>query len=909
MLSKQKIWVFVASLALLLLVFLVIGREEQVDFSTDVKPILNKHCISCHGGVKKSGGFSVLFEHEAFGITDSGIPAIIRGNPEQSELIKRVLEHDPELRMPYNRPPLSEKEIEILKKWIKQGAKWGEHWAYLPVQAPIIPQAVKKFEKETGSSQISNIDKFVFQKLKAQGLRPSPEADKMVLLRRLALDITGLPPSQDLLEKWNYDHISYEGLVNELLASPAFGEKWATWWLDLARYADTKGYERDPSRSIWLYRDWVIRAFNQDLPFDQFTIEQLAGDLLPNPTKDQLIATAFHRNTMNNDEGGTEDEEFRVAAVMDRVNTTYEVWQSTTMSCVQCHSHPYDPFVHEDYFRSMAFFNNSRDEDTFDEEPKLRLYDAEDEIKLNQIRFWLQKNAKQEEARSYMDFLSFQEPKYHAHLCSEYVNAGLIDTKWLGLWDKGSVYLRNVHTGGADQLLINYRSAIDGTKMRILNGGPHGEVLAEFIVNKTQGYITRSIPFKSIKGKVDLYITATNANAAPQQNTSAISWFAFIPQLKGELGDTKTEVNQVFMEVLNSRPVTVPILIENPSYMQRKTHVFERGNWMLHGEETKPITPESLNPWKKEWPQNRMGFALWLTDKENPLTARTTVNRVWDQLFGRGLVSTLEDMGTQSDPPAHKELLDYLSWGFMHDHGWSIKQLIKEIVLSHTYRQESSVSPQQLALDPQNRWLARGPRFRLGAETVRDQTLFVAGLLSNKMYGRSVMPPQPEGIWQTVYSGEAWIDSEGEDKYRRGIYTFLKRTSPYPSFISFDAGSREVCLSKRIVTNTPLQALVTLNDPVFFEAAAGLGKQMIEIGTDDPAKAIAEVYEKIFFQKLSEEKRRALFQLYEAALEEFEFEKSAFIASDFTASQRRRWGAYTVVANALLNLDEFLTKP
>lgn len=909
MLSKQKIWVFVASLALLLLVFLVISREEQVDFSTDVKPILNKHCISCHGGVKKSGGFSVLFEHEAFAITDSGIPAIIRGNPDQSELIKRVLEHDPELRMPYNRPALTEKEIDILKKWIKQGAKWGEHWAYVPVQAPDIPQSVKKFEQVIGTSGINNIDKFVFQKLKFKGLQPSTLADKMQLLRRLSLDLTGLPPSQDLAEKWKNGQISYDALVDELLSSQAFGEKWATWWLDLARYADSKGFERDPSRTIWPYRDWVIRAFNQDLPFDQFTIEQLAGDLLPNPTKDQLIATAFHRNTMNNDEGGTEDEEFRVAAVLDRVNTTYEVWQSTTMACVQCHSHPYDPFLHEDYFRSMAFFNNSRDEDTFDEEPKLRLYDSEDEVKLNQIRSWLQQNTAPEKARSYMDFLSFQEPKYHSHLCSEFVNAGLIDTKFLGLWDKGSVYLKNVYTGASDQLLLNYRSGFDGTKMLIRNGGPNGEILAEFVLNKTQGFITKSIPFKPVQGKVDLYITANNPTVAPQQNTSAIGWFAFIPQLKGELGDPKSDVHQVFMDLLNIRPVTVPILIENPSYMQRKTHVFERGNWMLHGEETKPITPESLNPWKKEWPQNRMGFALWLTDKENPLTARTTVNRVWDQLFGRGLVSTLEDMGTQSDPPVHKELLDYLAWEFMHTHQWSIKQLIKEIVLSHTYRQASSISPQQLAKDPQNRWLARGPRFRLGAETVRDQSLYVSGLLSNKMFGKSVMPPQPDGIWQTVYSGESWKDSEGEDRYRRGIYTFLKRTSPYPSFISFDAGSREVCLGKRIVTNTPLQALVTLNDPVFFEAATALGKQMLDLEPNDPAKAIAQAYEAIFFQKLSEEKQKALVQLYQDALEDFEFEKSAFIASDLPVSQRKKWGAYTVVSNALLNLDEFLTKP
>ena len=904
----KNILFILSSILLIVLIIFFSRKEETVDFSTDVKPILNKHCISCHGGVKKNGGFSLLFENEAFAVNDSGFPAIIKGNPNQSELIKRVLEHDPELRMPYNRPALTQDEIDILKKWIKQGAKWGEHWAYVPVQEAKIPQTVKGFEKQIGKSEVHILDKFVFQNLKSQGLKPSQEADHMQLLRRLSLDITGLPPSKDLVDKWKADQINYEHLVDHLLDSPTYGEKWASWWLDLARYADTKGYERDQSRIIWPYRDWVIKAFNQDMPFDQFTMEQLAGDLLPNPTHDQFIATAFHRNTMNNDEGGTEDEEFRVAAVLDRVNTTYEVWQSTTMACVQCHSHPYDPFVHEDFFRSMAFFNNSRDEDTTDEEPKIRLYETDDELKLHQIRSWLQENAVSEQTKAYMEFLTFQEPKYHAHLATEFINGELIDTKWLGLWPKGSAYLKNVYTEGADRMLLNYWSSYDGTKMTIRKGGPQGDVLSEFTIDRT-GAITRSIPFKPIFEKVDLYIHAENPGLAAQQSTAAISWFAFISEIPGDQSDAHQKVKDSFHDLLNNRPLTVPIMIENPSFMQRQTHVFERGNWMLHGEEVQAITPESLNPWKEEWPQNRMGFGLWLTDKDNPLTARTAVNRIWDQLFGSGLVSTLEDMGTQSDPPVQKELLDYLAWELMHTHQWSLKALIKEIVLSHTYRQASSISPQQMAMDPENRWLARGPRFRLGAETIRDQALFVAGLLSDKMYGKSVMPPQPDGIWQTVYSGEYWKESEGEDRFRRGIYTYLKRTSPYPSFISFDAGSREVCQGKRIVTNTPLQALVTLNDPVFFEAAVALGKKMLDVNPTDPGKAIAEVYEQMLFQKLSLEKQKALVRLYEEALDEFDYEKSPLLPSDLPLNQRKSWGAYTVVGNALLNLDEFLTKP
>jgi hypothetical protein len=899
----KKTAVILVSLCIILLIVLFARQEDAVDFSTDVKPILNKHCISCHGGVKKNGGFSLLFEHEALAVNDSGFPAIVPGHPGQSELIKRLLENDPELRMPYNKPALSSQEIDVLKKWIKQGAKWGEHWAYQTVKKPQIPEAVKKFDIQPNT----NLDRFVFQKLKEQRMSPAPQADKMLLLRRLALDITGLPPSPELVREWQEDRIPFEALVDKLLSSPTYGEKWAAWWLDLARYADTKGYERDQSRTIWPYRDWVITAFNEDMPFDKFTISQLAGDLLPDPTNEQLIATAFHRNTMNNDEGGTEDEEFRVAAVMDRVNTTFEVWQSMTMACVQCHSHPYDPFVHEDYFRSMAFFNNTRDEDTTDEEPKVRIYEAADQEKLAGIKTWLKQHASNKAYQTYVDFLRFQEPKYHAHNSTDFVNGELIDTKWLGLWPKGSAYLRNVFTGGSDRMLMNYWASHDGTKMTIRNGGPKGEVLSEFKIDRT-GAVTRSIPFKPVYDKIDLYISVENPTIGEQQATSAISWFAFIPEMPGDKASNQQQEKD-FLDLLNKRPLTVPILIENPPFMQRSTHVFERGNWMLHGEAVRPSIPATLNRWKPEWQEDRLGFALWLTDKENPLTARTAVNRIWDQLFGRGLVSSLEDMGSQSDQPVYPQLLDYLAYEFMHTHDWSIKKLIKEIAMSHTYRQQSSVSPQQLAKDPENRYLARGPRFRLGAETVRDQALHASGLLSSKMYGKSVMPHQPDGIWETVYSGESWKESEGEDKFRRGIYTYLKRTSPYPSFISFDAGSREVCQGKRIVTNTPLQALVTLNDPVFFEAAAFLGKKMLEADSGDPAKAISAVYEKMVFQKLSAEKERALLGLYQAALQEFDYDRSPLISQDLPMELKQKWGAYTVVGNALLNLDEFLTKP
>ncbi|MEK9517696.1 MAG: DUF1549 domain-containing protein, partial [Flavobacteriaceae bacterium] len=344
-----------------LLLFLILRPNEEIDFTTHVKPILNKHCISCHGGVKKNAGCSVLFESEALGATESGKPAIIPGSARKSELIQRLHHTDPELRMPYKKSGLSSKEIKILTDWIDQGAKWGTHWAYLPIKKADLPEVAKTFHDKDFLS--NPIDYFIASRMEEKDLLPNPGALNNIIARRLAFDITGLPPDPVLFQSFVSGEISYENYVNRLLIDSSYGEKWASWWLDLARYADTMGFEKDPGRTIWNYRDWVIKALNRDLPYDQFTIEQLAGDLLPDPSLDQLIATAFHRNTMNNDEGGTDDEEFRVAAVIDRVNTTFDVWQSTTMSCVQCHSHPYDPFLQKEYYQVMAFFNNTRDED------------------------------------------------------------------------------------------------------------------------------------------------------------------------------------------------------------------------------------------------------------------------------------------------------------------------------------------------------------------------------------------------------------------------------------------------------------------------------------------------------------------------------------------------------------------
>lgn len=911
--SKNRTILLLSLIILIsVLVFMLFGEEKKVDYSTQIKPILNKHCISCHGGVKKNGGFSVLFKEEALAITESGHPAIIPGDPENSELIKRLTESDPELRMPYEKSPLSEEEIELLKTWIRQGANWGKHWAYEPVQAPSLPEIKLEAGLSTDSDGRSTnpIDVFVENKLEEQGLNFSPEENPNKLLRRVALDITGLPPSDSLVNLYQNGQISYDEAVDFLLDQPTYGENWTSWWLDLARYADTKGYERDVSRTLWPFRDYVINSFNEDKPFDQFTIEQLAGDLLPDPTIEQLTATAFHRNTMNNDEGGTQDEEYRVAAVLDRLNTTYEVWQSTTMACVQCHSHPYDPIKHEEFYQSAAFFNNTRDEDTHDEEPKLRFYSDTDKIEIENILSWVKEYQGAEAAKKRKDFLTFFEPKYEAHIATDFDRAELIDTKWLGMWPGGSAYLRNIDTRGSDQLLMDYSAGIDGSKITIQKDGPEGEVLSTFTINKTEGEVISAFPFKPLHGINDLFISVISPNAKPQQNTSRIVWFAFIPTLPGKEKEGFASVKNSWDETLKFKGTKLPILIENPDYMKRETRVFERGNWLMLGEKVLPNTPDELNPWKPEWPKNRLGLAYWMTDKENPLTSRTLVNRVWDQLFGRGLVSTLEDMGTQSDPPSHPELLDYLAWESLNGFNWSIKKLIRQIVTSKTYKQSSTISPELYSIDPQNKWYARGPKKRLSAEQVRDQTLAVSGLLSNKMYGPSVKPPQPEDIWQTVYNGESWTEAEGEDRYRRGLYTFIKRTSPYPSFVTFDAGSREVCLSQRIVTNTPLQALVTLNDPVYVEAASYLGKLMND-SSSKPSEGISFGYRKLMLSPISDQKLEALISLYENSYAEFKQDSTAansfFKIKDIEATPEM--AAMAVVANALLNLDEFLTKP
>ena len=875
--------------------------EPKINYALDVKPILNKNCIVCHGGVKKLGGFSVLFEEEAFAKTKSGKVAIVRGDAKASDFIQRLTHHDLEERMPLGVPPLSEKDIKTLTDWVNQGAVWGEHWAYNKPQMPNVPN-VGTFWSRLGLTKneetdwIKNdIDHFVLDKLKQENLRPSIEAEKAILLRRVYLDLLGIPPSEQELSQFLADKTPnvYEKEVEKLLNRKQYGEKWAAMWLDLARYADTKGYERDDQRTIWRFRDYVINAFNDNKPFDVFTTEQLAGDLLPNPTDNQLIATAFHRNTMNNDEGGTVDEEFRVASVLDRVNTTFDVWQGTTMACVQCHSHPYDPIKHDEFYKSMAFFNNARDEDVYTETPSLKFYSKNDSVKIKLVKNYIQKLG--ERKAIYENFLKTNEPKINSHDFERFDKSALLDEKNFGFLDGGSCKVAGVSFDGRKKsLLINHGSELEAetAKITVRLDKPNGKTLLVYSPPKTNGawsHQKQLFDFPTLHGKHDLYFSMSNP-----KNTKKwvqIEWLTFQEPIEDD------SAKKWYLDLLNAKTDNHPILMDGQGDLKRKSYLFERGNWLVHGKEVSPDVPHILGDMGSEFPKNRLGFAKWLVGNENPLTARVTVNRIWEQIFGIGLIETVEDFGTQGFAPSHPELLDYLAVSFQKDMKWRVKSLIKMMVTSATYRQNSIANVQLMAADPYNRLLARGPRVRLSAEMIRDQALVVSGLYSPKMFGPSVMPAQPDGLWQSPWNGENWVNAIGEDAHRRAVYTYWKRTSPYPSMMTFDSPSREFCQSRRIRTNTPLQALVMLNDPVYLEAAMALSNKM-KAKSNQISEQINVGYQLVTMRKIKPKAERVLENLYFESVRNYKKSKS----------KKPEDAALILVANTILNLDEAITK-
>lgn len=902
---KSKIVLFIIGISF----FFNCKKGDKIDYSTQIKPLLNKKCISCHGGVKQQGGFSLLFENEALAKLKSGKYGIVPGHADESEMIRRINLHDPEERMPYKSEALSKDEISILTQWINEGAKWGQHWAYESVKKPEIPDIESNWIE-------NNIDIFVLEKQQKAGLKPADPAAPHILGRRASLDLIGFSPKfeakQNFITKPTIKN--YEIFIDSLLKKPEYGEKWASMWLDLSRYADTKGYERDGPREIWRYRDWLIDAFNKDMPYDQFIKEQIAGDLMPNATDSQLIATAYHRNTMTNDEGGTDNEEFRTAAVLDRVNTTWETLMGTSFACVQCHSHPYDPIKHEDYYRFASFFNNTRDEDTYDDYPKIRHFDGDQKVKLDQLSAWLNANTAPQEANTIVKFIKTLQPSYNSLTTDNFVNSELSDTKFLAMRRNASARLKKVVLSEKNTLILKYKTNKSGGNIKLKVDSIGGREIASFVLKKeTKNWETIEINLLETSGLHDIYFTYSNPNLNDdKQNGVVFDWFYFTKKFPGQTNKGFAEANKTFWELLNAKTGTTPIFIQNPIDFERENRVFERGNWTAKGQKVSAGVPAIFSTFIAKQPNNRLEMAEWMCSPKHPLTARTIVNRLWEQIFGIGLVETLEDIGSQGATPTNQKLLDYLSYQLVNEYNWSIKKLLKEILMSATYRQSSLFNKEVSKNDLANEYFTHGPRIRLTAEQIRDQALVISGLINKKMYGPPVMPYQPVGIWRSPYASDKWQLSEGNEKYRRAVYTYWKRTAAYPSMTTFDGVGREICISRRIRTNTPLQALVTLNDSVYFDISRQWAKYIFNNSNKNtkPEKWIAEMYELATETKISSKKLVVLSELYRKTYLEFSKnpKQTKQICEGLIKEYNPAFGALTIVANAILNLDEVLTK-
>jgi len=1074
-----------------------------------------------------------------------GYAAITPGMVEKSELFHRITleEGSDDLMPPAGKGAhFTTAEVAVIKKWIEQEARYANHWSYEKPVRPEIPKGKRSDWPE------NEIDHFVLARLESEGLEPAGKADLYTLARRAALDLTGLPPTWEEVMSLVQDRSAnaYEQYLDRLLAKPAFGERWGSVWLDLARYADSAGYADDPLRTIWAYRDYVVRAYEANMPFDQFTIEQLAGDLLESPTRDQLIATAFHRNTMTNSEGGTNDEEFRNEAIVDRVNTTMATWMGTTMACAQCHTHKFDPLTQDEYFQIYAFFNQSEDADLKDERPVLDVWSAKQEAdkidwakKISDLKKLLLTSTTETSAEQIQWVAQLQkEPAWTAlpaltvkaesselaidsqggivlrgkkagkdsyrvefsvpegeqeltalrmeipadqtsnfvltHVSGSWLPAKKTDPrarfvrvtipgkdKILHLAEvevfsggrnvalKGAATQSSLGSGGEAKRAIDGNTDGDYTKNSVSHTGTEAnpwleidlgaEVPVEKIViwNRTDGAVAsritgyevsllgaaknlvwkdspksipspstafspggavpvefelavatheqpgfpaasvltvkpdpkagwaigggiakrqeltliRKTPLKMTGGTLSLTLAQqsdyadhliTHATFSYSGEQGVLEWarapLALRPLLHRPLPSlSATEAAQVaayFLTIAPSRAkertelaglekaladakpeTTVPIMRDRAEKDHRKSFVQVRGNYQNLGKEVIADVPAAFHPLPPGGKHDRLALAKWLVDPDNPLTGRVVVNRFWEEMFGTGIVETSEEFGSQGELPSHPDLLDWLAVD-LQENGWDMKRLLKQIALSATYQQSSRTTPEQYENDPYNRLLARGPRFRLSAEQVRDNALAVSGLLSGKRYGAPVKPPQPEsGLSAAFGSGTDWKNSEGEDRYRRALYTLWRRSNPFPSMATFDAPNREVCTVRRGRTNTPLQSLVTLNDPVYVEAAQALARKIItQGGASMPEKVTFAFRETLLREPLSTEVDRIVV-LHESALSDYhkETEMAGKIAQEPLGvlpkdSDLANYAAWTVVSNVILNLDEVFLK-
>jgi hypothetical protein len=952
---------------------LSLSGEETVNFARDIRPILNSKCTGCHGGVKQAGGVSFVYEEQVVNFEgDTGNPVVKPGDPEASEMLFRLtLPDDDSDRMPpVDEHPkgLSTQEIGLIRKWIEQGASWSEHWSFEKPTRPEIPTVTEK------TAPGNEIDHFVRARLEKEGLEASPPAEPGRLLRRLTLDLTGVPPTLEELEAFEAACATdrtkaTQNVIEDLLSRPAFGEKWATMWLDLVRYADSRGLGQDGKRTIWPYRDWVVSAFNGDMPFDQFTIRQLAGDLLPNPTMDDLIATAAHRNTQTNNEGGTDDEEFRTEAVIDRVNTTWQAWGAMTFGCVQCHDHPYEAFRHPEYYEFLAFFNNTADSDLSNDEPVLRVpndpkqyipaRELDQKIRRLQNEIW-------KEGRKTVTAATWTAlPLHHASSNNNTkLQTRIVDGQHrfqtAGTVQRGPVYrLESDFPPEAGPVTGIRLTILPKDPDKALKDSEWGFEISDFTadVATADGQETR----------VDFSVSIADVPYLPNEPNTLIgangkgfeAWtrihhtreIVMIPkdpvdlagkklkiQIANEgflLGSFPLVVQKGFLETSadetltafgrnpgqarkhsdlaaaikerNAIPSTsIPVMAERPQSISRPTHVFARGNFLEKDKAMSVGVPASLPPLAAGEKATRLDMAKWWVSDENPLTARVFVNRIWERLFGTGLVATLEDFGSSGEKPSHPALLDHLALRFQNDHGWSMKAIIREIVSSSTYQQQAHASAELTALDPKNRLLARGPRSRLSAEVLRDQALAIGGLLTEKVGGAPVHPPIPVGVWKPFQAGDKWETPApgSEERYRRALYTYTKRSIPFPSFATFDAPSREFCTPRRLVSNTPLQALTMLNDEAYAEAAQGLARRMKYDTDGSVAEKIAAGVRIATARPPSQDRLDELVGLFDKL--HAQYESRPELMKGMAGSPDG--AAYTIVAQVILNLDEVLTK-
>ncbi|MEQ8788302.1 MAG: PSD1 and planctomycete cytochrome C domain-containing protein [Pirellulaceae bacterium] len=814
------------------------SSTPTVDFVRDVRPLLSAKCFACHGPDAKEGGLRLDSREAALAEADSGDRAIVPGRPDQSRLLDRVTHDDADLRMPQGKEPLSAEQVAALRNWIAAGAPFQRHWADVPpVQSPLPSVQDRRWPRGA-------LDYYVLSRIEAAGLKPNEEADRYQLARRLYLDLIGLPPTVEEVDAFVADTRpdAYERLVDRLLASPRFGERWSRWWLDLARYADTNGYESDEPRTMWPYRDWVINALNRNMPFDRFTIEQLAGDLLPDPGQERLVATAFHRNTLINTEGGAKNDEFKDAAIKDRVETTATVWLGSTFLCAQCHNHKYDPYTQRDYYALYAIFNNTTDKAVADESDTVPVFygDWRDIARLRQ---------QLQAAEALID------PDHPAHA---------EDQK---RWEED---LRKGLAAG-----------------ELLSPTPPVEV-----------------------------IDALDVPAAERTSRQAAlveKWYRRVsPRLK-TLRDEHTAIFERMEQYKADRTATVMVMKEGSP---QPTHVQQRGNFLTPGELVRAGVPAAYGVKLRGVPTDRLALARWLVEPSHPRTARVTVNRLWDVLWGEGIVATSEDFGSQGDLPSHPLLLDHLAVEFVES-GWDVKHLLREIVTSAAYRQSSQITSQKLEADRYNRLLARGPRFRVEAEAVRDVALTASGLLSARIGGPSVFPPQPEAVFENLFiegGFRKWPESEGDDRYRRGVYTFVKRTALHPMLSSFDGSNRVSCTVDRKRSNTPSAALNTLNGPTFVEASGALGIALATHAGDTAAR-IEYGFRRCATRLPQPREVEALTQLYNTALVRFENDPAAVYEALKEGRVEAPEGvappqlaAWLAVANTLLNMDATLTK-